>query len=169
VENKICGATDIALTENGHKQAEELGMNIMKELKSGRIYIDEILSSPLQRAFDTAKHISDATGLELSVDMRLTEQNFGKYESTPRNGAEFHEAKKEFISHYGTGESMLGMAQRIYNLLDETKVKCGDQNVLFVCHGGVGRAINAYFNDITNEEYTTYTLHNGEVAEYEWK
>jgi len=25
VENKICGATDIGLTEKGHEQAEELG------------------------------------------------------------------------------------------------------------------------------------------------
>ena len=39
VENKICGATDIALTELGHKQATELGERIKKE----NIYIDEIL------------------------------------------------------------------------------------------------------------------------------
>lgn len=31
VENKICGATDIGLTELGHKQAEELGQKILKE------------------------------------------------------------------------------------------------------------------------------------------
>lgn len=164
VENKICGATDIALTENGHKQAEELGMNIMKELKSGRIYIDEILSSPLQRAFDTAKHISDATGLELSVDMRLTEQNFGKYESTPRNGAEFHEAKKEFISHYGTGESMLGMAQRIYNLLDD--IKRDDKIYLLVAHNGIARFVQSYFEDMTNEEFSAFGIKNCELKHY---
>ena len=28
VENKICGATDIALTDLGHKQAKELGQYI---------------------------------------------------------------------------------------------------------------------------------------------
>ena len=36
VENKICGATDIALTELGHKQAIELGECI----KMGNIHID---------------------------------------------------------------------------------------------------------------------------------
>ena len=45
VENKICGATDIGLTELGHKQAEELGQKILKE----GIKIDEILYSPLSR------------------------------------------------------------------------------------------------------------------------
>lgn len=45
VENKICGATDIGLTELGHKQAEELGQKILKE----GIKIDEILYSPLKQ------------------------------------------------------------------------------------------------------------------------
>lgn len=30
VENKICGATDIELTEKGHKQAVELGNKILQ-------------------------------------------------------------------------------------------------------------------------------------------
>ncbi len=43
VENKICGATDIALTPLGHEQAIRTGNEI---LKSG-IQFDEIISSPL--------------------------------------------------------------------------------------------------------------------------
>ena len=39
VENKICGATDIALTSLGHDQAIELG----KRIKEEHIHIDEIL------------------------------------------------------------------------------------------------------------------------------
>ena len=31
VENKICGATDIELTELGHRQAEELGRKLAEE------------------------------------------------------------------------------------------------------------------------------------------
>ena len=31
VENKICGATDIELTELGHQQAEELGQAILEK------------------------------------------------------------------------------------------------------------------------------------------
>jgi probable phosphoglycerate mutase len=38
VENKICGATDIALTELGHKQAIETGKKILNE----GIHADEI-------------------------------------------------------------------------------------------------------------------------------
>ena len=84
VENKICGATDIALTDLGHQQAAELGERILKE----GIKIDEILYSPLMRAADTAKHISEVTGIPAREELRLKEQNFGKYESNPRiNGS----------------------------------------------------------------------------------
>ena len=38
VENKICGATDIELTELGHQQATELG----KKIKEEGVKIDEI-------------------------------------------------------------------------------------------------------------------------------
>lgn len=39
VENKICGATDIALTEQGHEQAIELG----RLIAVGDYEIDQIL------------------------------------------------------------------------------------------------------------------------------
>ena len=63
VENKICGATDIALTEFGHQQAIETGRKILAE----GIKADEILYSPLIRAADTARHISEITGIPARV------------------------------------------------------------------------------------------------------
>ena len=66
-----------------------------------------ILTSPLVRAKETARHISEMTGIPMEIEPRLMEQNFGKYESTPRDGAEFHEAQKDMASRFGTGESML--------------------------------------------------------------
>ena len=115
VENKICGVTDIELTELGHRQAEELG----KRIKEEGIKIDELLYSPLSRAAETARHISEITGIMAREEIRLKEQNFGRFESTPRDGEEFRQAKMHFVDHYSGGESMLRFCQRIYNLLDE--------------------------------------------------
>lgn len=50
-----------------------------KILKEG-IQADEILYSPLVRAADTAKHISEMTGIPARPEPRLTEQNFGKWD-----------------------------------------------------------------------------------------
>ena len=160
VENKICGATDIALTDLGHEQAIETG----EKIREMGIKADMILTSPLIRASETARHISEITGIPVKVEQRLIEQNFGKYESTPRNGAEFHEAKKLLASRYGSGESMLHLAQRIYNLLDD--IKAGDQVYILVAHNGIARIVESYFRDMANEEFSSFGIKNCEVKEY---
>ncbi len=162
VENKICGATDIALTELGHKQAVETGKKILEQ----GIKADEILYSPLIRAKDTALHIAEITGIPAREEARLKEQNFGKYESTPRDGAEFREAKKQFVNCYEGGESMLHLAQRIYNLLDE--VAASDKNYILVAHNGIARVVQSYFYEMTNEEYAAFGVANCAVVRYEF-
>ena len=162
VENKICGATDIALTEKGHQQAIDTGILI----KEKKIQFDEILSSPLIRASETAKHISEITGIPMRIEPRLIEQNFGKYESTARDGAEFQLAKLHFLDRYGTGESMMRLGQRIYNLLDD--IRKDDKTYLLVAHNGIARVVQSYFYDMTNEEYARFGVKNCAVLEYRW-
>ena len=141
VENKICGSTDIALTPLGHEQAIAAGKLILER----QYPIDAILYSPMMRAADTAK------------------QNFGKYESTARDGAAFQQAKTQFANHYEGGESMLQLAQRIYNLLDELLQQ--EKNYLLVAHNGIARVVRSYFQDMTNEEYAKYGIGNCEVLQ----
>jgi len=162
VENKICGATDIALTELGHEQARALGKKIVDE----GLMIDEILYSPLIRAKDTALEIAAIAKIPAREELRLKEQNFGKYESTPRNGIEFQEAKKSFINHFDGGETMLQLAQRIYNLLDEIKAESQEKTYLLVAHNGIARVVNSYFYDMGNEEYAAFGIRNCEIREY---
>ena len=163
VENKICGATDSPLTELGHNQATSLGEKILNE----NLKIDEILYSPLSRAKDTAKHISEITGIPCREEPRLMEQNFGKYESTPRNGKEFQKAKENFIDSYGSGETMLKVAARLYNLIDDIK-KQPEKTYLLVAHNGISRMIQSYFYDMTNEEFAAFGIRNCEIKEYKW-
>ena len=148
VENKICGATDIELTELGHQQATELGKKI--------------------RAKETARHISEMTGIPMREEMRLKEQNFGKYESTPRNGEEFKKAKQNFINHFEGGETMLHLCQRIYNLLDDIRKEADDKVYLLVAHNGISRVIQSYFYDMTNEEFAAFGIKNCELRKYEF-
>ena len=164
VENKICGATDIALTAYGHRQAIETGHEIVRQ----GLQIDEILCSPLMRAADTAQHIAEITGIPVRTEPRLTEQSFGKYESTPRDGALFREAKMHFADRYDGGESMLHLAQRIYNLLDELRVQSETKTYLLVAHNGISRVIQSYFTDMTNEEYANFGIQNCEIRRYDF-
>lgn len=163
VENKICGATDIELTPLGREQAIALG----EKIKSENLQIDEILYSPLSRAADTAKHISEVTGIPLREEIRLKEQNFGKYESTARDGEEFKKAKMNFINSFEGGETMLQLAARIYSLIDEIQ-RQPEKTYLLVAHNGISRVIQSYFYDMTNEEFAAFGIKNCEIVQYKW-
>lgn len=165
VEGKVCGATDIELTELGHEQAKELGEHIKAEKD---IKIDEIVASPLVRAKNTAEHISGITGIPMHTDMRVIEQNFGKYEGGGRRSEEFTAAKNHFVDNFDGGESMLKVAARVYNILDEMK-KDKDKTYLIVAHNGIARIVNSYFYDMTNEEFASYGIKNCELLCYEFK
>lgn len=164
VENKICGATDIELTEYGHQQARETGKHI---LEAG-IKADEILYSPLVRAKETARHISEMTAIPMREEPRLIEQNFGKWESTARDGAEFRKAKEQFCCRYDGGESMLLLAQRIYNLLDDLKEESEQKTYMLVAHNGISRMLHSYFHEMTNEEFAAFGVKNCAVIRYDF-
>ena len=164
VEGKVCGATDIELTELGHKQACELGEYIKS---NSDIHIDEIVASPLKRAENTARYISETAGISMHTDERIREQNFGKYEGGGRKAEDFLEAKKDFVNSFDGGEAMLRVAQRVYNLLDELKAD-KDKTYLIVAHNGIARIINSYFYDMGNEEFSSHSMKNCELIEYDF-
>ncbi|MDY6103595.1 MAG: histidine phosphatase family protein [Acetatifactor sp.] len=163
VENKICGATDSPLTEAGRNQAKEVAEKILAE----GLHIDEILYSPLSRARDTAMEISKVIGVPARVEVRLVEQDFGKWEGTARNGEAFRLAKQSFATSNEGGESMLKLCQRIYNLMDELK-KEPDKVRLLVAHNGIARAVQSYFTDMTNEEFAAFGIRNCEIRRYDF-
>ncbi|MCQ2590159.1 MAG: histidine phosphatase family protein [Treponema sp.] len=166
LENKVQGATDIPLNEGGIKQAYALAENI---IKSGA-KIHKILCSPLSRAYETARIVSEKTGIPLQIEPRLIEQNFGKWEGWKKTGNDnsFHLAKQQFMDCYEGGESMFRLAQRIYNFLDELKNLDSEETYLLVTHGGIARVVQSYFTDMTNEEFASYFIHNCEIKEFKF-
>ena len=73
----------------------------------------------------------------MHTDMRVIEQNFGKYEGGGRRSEEFTAAKNHFVDNFDGGESMLKVAARVYNILDEMKkdkMCIRDRNVIVPAH-----------------------------------
>ena len=163
VEKRICGITDIPLTDRGREQARITAAKIVDQ----GIKADGILCSPLKRARETAGIIAEATGFPLSVEPRLIEQNFGTFEGKHWNTPEFFEAKQSFANRYGNGESNLMLAHRIYNLIDE--VKASGKTYILVAHNGIVRSVQSYFYSETNDEYAGFGIPNCEVVEYSWE
>ena len=159
-QNKVCGITDVDLTDKGKEQAQALA------LAANSKRIDLIISSPLKRAVETSRIISNICNIPMEIDKRLIEQNYGIYEGVDRKNEDFLKNKRQFAYRYPNGESMMQVAYRVYGLLDEITKNYKQKNVLLICHGGVCRIINTYFRDITNEEFFNYNLGNGELEEY---
>ena len=126
------------------------------------------MHSPLIRAAESARHISEITGIPARVEPRLKEQNFGKWESTPRDGKEFKKAKEDFCNRYEGGESMLHLAQRIYNLLDEIRDESENKTYILVAHNGIARVVQSYFYEMTNAEYAAFGVKNCELIRYDF-
>lgn len=161
VLNKICGRTDAPLTELGRQQAAALAE------KTADLGIDLIIASPLQRAVDTAKAVSEACGAPIITDGRLIEQDYGIFEGKDRKDPGFQANKRLFAYRYPQGESMMQLAGRVYGLLEDVKGKYADKTVLLVCHNGICRVIHSYFCDMTNEEFATFSMENAALAQYE--
>lgn len=161
VENKVCGVTDVALTERGREQARALAERVRERP------VDRIISSPMKRARETAQIIAERCGLTVETDPRLREQDYGVYEGVDRRDEGFLGNKRCFAYRYPGGESMMDVACRAYGFIQELKEKYPGENVLLVCHGGVCRVIHTYFRDMTNEEFFRYSLGNCMLEEYE--
>lgn len=159
-ENRVCGRTDLSLTEDGLCQAKALAE------KAAQLNLDLIISSPMLRARQTAEAVAEKIGIPIITDDRLIEQDYGIYEGVDRKSAGFLENKRHFAFRYPGGESMMDVAHRVYGLIGELKERYPGKNVLLVCHGGVCRLIRTYFEDMTNEEFFNYSEENAAVREY---
>jgi broad specificity phosphatase PhoE len=74
VAGRVQGQSDIPLDDTGHRQAREAA-RWLAAMRPQRI-----LSSDLQRARDTAAYLAAATGIEVELDERFRELNFGARE-----------------------------------------------------------------------------------------
>ena len=163
LRTKFAGLQTVSL--QNMDASKETGQKILAE----GIKADEILCSPLSSAADTAQLISEMSGIPYRVEPRLIEQNFGKWESTLRDGKDFKKAKEFFACSHEGGESTLRLAQRIYNLLDEIKAESDKKPYILVAHNGIARVVQSYFTDMTNEEYAAFGVKNCAVVRYDFK
>lgn len=161
-EDLICGATDLMLTERGHEQAEALA-DAAEKLPD----ISALIVSPMIRAQQTAKHVSDRLGLPIVTEERLREWDYGSYEGRHRTAEGFLQAKLDFGKRMPDGgESLFQLSHRVYSALDDIISGYAGRNVLIVCHGGVCRVAESYFNDMTADDFAHFFMGNCEIRKY---
>ena len=127
------GHIDIPLNETGEKQAQETAS------KFRNIEVDMILVSPLQRTLQTAKPISQITGVPITIEERLIERSFGDMEGHQNREDWNIKMMLDYEKNYDIEniEPIQSLFKRVYDFLDEVTEKYKDKNLVLVTHGAV--------------------------------
>lgn len=155
---KMQGISDYNLNKNGIIQAEKV-RDVLENEK-----IDVMIVSPLKRALQTAQIINQKHNIELIVDDRIKELNYGDLEGTMYK-KEYWDMDYDYSSIHG--ENIKDLKIRVYKFIEEIKIKYSNKTVLVVSHGGVARMFRCYFEGIpNNKNLANYGIKNCEVKEF---
>jgi broad specificity phosphatase PhoE len=134
----------VHLSAEGHRQAQALAKSI-----AARYQVDQLISSPLERATETAHHLSDALGLPITTNEGVIELDYGSW-----LGRSFDEIRdSSHWQHYNRlrsllgppeGELMLEVQTRAWTALRkimEGHLDAEDATVAVVSHGDVIRSL----------------------------
>jgi broad specificity phosphatase PhoE len=135
VQRRYSGRGNPALTDLGRRQAEAAAQYLAQ--KGG---IAAVITSPLQRAYDTATAAAKALGLDVSVDDDLIETDFGTWEGLTFGEAaerdpELHRRwLRDTSVKPPDGESFDSVAQRVHRARARIIVEHAGETVLVVSH-----------------------------------
>ena len=129
------GRADFSLTERGHRQAQA-----MAEYVAANYRIDRMYASTLTRAMQTARHLSDATGVPIRQEADLMEFNNGLLAGLPhKEAAEKYPRVPDLPPDqavYGQ-ESLVEFRDRTEKMLVKILSEAADdETVAVVTHGG---------------------------------
>lgn len=123
--------------------------------------IDAIISSDLDRAFESARIVAEVIGLAeaaITTDVRLREINPGRLTGAPEHG--FVEYLEYLAGHTDpTAETLEQVAVRLRGLLRELKASTAG-NVLLVSHAGIGRVLQLLLVGIPMDELAERSVPN---------
>jgi len=153
-EGRLCGSTDVPLSNAGRSQARSLAQRLRP------IPVVALYSSPLIRALETARIIGEAVGRAPVVDPRLAELNYGAWE-----GMTFEEIRRAAPDVYRAwdadpanlappeGESGAHLIERIRPFLADVAQRHPTGSVVVVCHKTVCRLLACHILGVPLDQY----------------
>ena len=164
LEHRCQGISDIPLTQEGRDAAAELQPLVLD------LGLDVVISSPLSRAIDTAKILTNGT-IPINIDDRLTERNWGMNEGMVVDEIDQIDCWDVILNTNVQGiERVQDFMARISNFLEDIKVRYSDKKVLVVAHSAVLRVIHYLLGTIPEDgDLTKIEIPNLRIIEYEVK
>ncbi len=136
--------TGVHLNQEGRHQAEQVARRLEP------LGIHRIFSSPLERATETAEPLANRLGLQVHIEERLNEIDFGDWTGSTLADLEQLEHWRQwnvFRSRVRppNGESMFEAQTRMIALMTSLHGQFGNDNIVLVSHGDPIRAALLYW------------------------
>ncbi len=164
VEKRVQGITDIPLTDKGRSEAESL-QGLIKTLN-----IDVVISSPLERARETAKILVDSK-LPINTDDRIKERDWGLNEGAFIDEVDRIDCWDVILNTKVQNiECIQDFMYRVSSFIEDIKVRFKDKNVLVVTHSAVSRVIHYMLGNIPEDgDLSKIDIPNLRIIEYDIK
>ena len=169
-QQRMQGHSNSDLSSVGQAQIKALGQ-WMKNVPFNIIY-----SSDSLRAKQTAEAITQFSGHELKIDLRLREKNLGVFEGlTSEEARERHPEVFRLFKTAGSkyvideGESTQQLQDRALEIVDEIRIKHPEERVLLVTHGGFIRVVMKHSLGLSLETPTRFLIRNTGVFRLVWE
>ena len=169
-QQRMQGHSNSDLSSVGQAQIQALGQ-WMKNVP-----FDHIYSSDSLRAKQTAEAITQFSGHELKIDLRLREKNLGVFEGlTSEEARERHPEVFRLFKTAGSkyvideGESTQQLQDRALEFVDEIRIKHPEERVLLVTHGGFIRVVMKHSLGLSLETPTRFLIRNTGVFRLVWE
>jgi probable phosphoglycerate mutase len=169
-QQRMQGHSNSDLSSVGQAQIQALG-EWMKNVP-----FDHIYSSDSLRAKQTAEAITQFSGHELKIDLRLREKNLGVFEGlTSEEARERHPEVFRLFKTAGSkyvideGESTQQLQDRALEIVDEIRIKHPEEHVLLVTHGGFIRVVMKHSLGLSLETPTRFLIRNTGVFRLVWE
>lgn len=161
-QRRLQGRTDIPLNETGRKMARKAAAD------NADLDIDRIYSSPLIRAYETARIFAEGRDIPIIKDDRLKEMSFGIYEGISKSfeipdcpvNVLFKDPENYKVPVEG-GESFEELFARTGSFIDEIMPLVeGGMNILIVGHGAMNLSIISYIRNIPLKDFWSGSIEN---------
>lgn len=159
------GRADFALTARGHRQAQAMACYVKEHYDLCAIYC-----STLRRAYQTAVHLSEATGIPLTPDEKLMEFNNGLIAGLERHTAREKYPPVENLPFHASvyeQESMLEFRFRAEYMLSKVLSETApDGTAAIVTHGGMVNQLYRAFLRLPVDSDICFAT--GDTGIHEW-
>ena len=147
---RLQGRENVPLNDAGHAQAAVVSQ-LIEQTKRHGVSFATVCTSPLSRAYDTAKYITGSLGIDDPVVLdNLIERDYGSL-----SGLTLDERHRLFPGgerQAGNVETVPQAASRMLRAIDDMLETSAYRSVIGVTHGGL---INAVFSRLTSGEIGT--------------